>query len=82
VEVWKTCTTAAFAISLFLRQYFDPQILNMTFDYAGVDRNTEMLTWWKIKAFEKWRMQKQCEQVLYKEVMGQCGINRKQVTHL
>ena len=39
VEVWKTCTTAAFAISLFLRQYFDPKILNMTFDY-GVDRNT------------------------------------------
>jgi hypothetical protein len=77
---WKTCTTAAYGISLFMRQYFDPKVRNMTFEY-GDDRTTEMPTWRKIKVIEKWRTQKQCEQV-YKEVMGRCGINWKKVTHL
>jgi hypothetical protein len=77
---WKMCTTAAYAISLFLRQYFDPKVRNMTFEY-GDDRTTDMPTWRKVKVIEKWRSQKQCEQA-YKEVMGQCGITWKKVTHL
>jgi hypothetical protein len=77
---WKMCTTAAYAISLFLRQYFDPKVRNMTFEY-GIDRATDLPTWRKVKVIEKWRTQKQCEQA-YKEVMVQCGITWKKVTHL
>lgn len=40
-----------------------------------------MPSWQKLKVIQKWRTQKQCEQV-YKEVMAQCEINWKKVTHL
>jgi hypothetical protein len=79
-QKWKSCTTAAFGISLFLRQYFDPLVRNMTFEY-GDDPLVDNPTWRKVKVVEKWRNQKQCEQA-YKEVMRQCGIQWKKVTHL
>jgi hypothetical protein len=72
--------TASLGISLFLRQYYDDKVRKMTFEY-GVDRATDMPTWRKVKVIQKWRSQKQCQQV-YTEVMERCGINWKKVTHL